>query len=120
MRWRWPVVIGAVVAVAIAVGASTAGAAAAVGAAPPRPAVVATGEDSDGPDADGPDAQLGGTELERATAAALKHTGGGTVTDTEIGDDGAAYGVEVRKPDGTEVEVHLDKAFTVTGEEIDD
>ena len=63
---------------------------------------------------------LTGSALERATAAALRHTGGGTVTETEVGDDGAAYGVEVRLPDGSQVEVNLDSSFYVIGEEADD
>jgi len=46
------------------------------------------------------DKPLTGSNLQRATAAALAHTGGGTITETEIGDDGAAYGVEVRLEDG--------------------
>lgn len=66
------------------------------------------------------DAPLTGTDLERATQAALAHTGGGTVIETEIGDDGAAYGVEIRRDDGTVVEVQLDASFNVTGGEADD
>ena len=68
-------------------------------------------------DADEP---LTGSELERASAAALEHTGGGTVIETEAGDDGAAYGVEVRLPDGRVVEVSLDERFDVVGQEADD
>ena len=45
---------------------------------------------------------------------------GRTVTEAEVGDDGAAYGVEVRKDDGTQVEVRLDETFSVIGSEIDD
>jgi hypothetical protein len=63
---------------------------------------------------------LTGTALERATDAALAHTGGGTVTETEIGDDGAAYSVEVRLDDGRQVEVNLDGSFQVLGQESDD
>jgi hypothetical protein len=63
---------------------------------------------------------LTGTDLEKATAAALAYTGGGTVTETETGDDGAAYGVEVRLDDGTQVEVNLDENFHVIGQEPDD
>ncbi len=63
---------------------------------------------------------LTGSDLEKATAAALAHTGGGTVTETETGDDGAAYGVEVRLDDGTQVEVNLDENFQVIGQESDD
>ena len=33
------------------------------------------------------DRPLTGTELERATEAALEHTGGGTVLETEVGDE---------------------------------
>jgi hypothetical protein len=66
------------------------------------------------------DAPLTGEARDRAVPAALAHVGGGVVTDTEPGDDGAAYGVEIRKPDGTEVEVNLDRAYRVTGTEADD
>ena len=68
----------------------------------------------------GDDQPLTGTDLERATAAALDHTGGGTVIETEVGDDGAAYGVEIRLEDGSVVEVSLDEGFRVVGEETDD
>jgi uncharacterized membrane protein YkoI len=63
---------------------------------------------------------LTGSTLERATAAALAHTGGGTVTETEVGDDGAAYEVEVRLANGRQVEVSLDESFDVVGTERDD
>lgn len=66
------------------------------------------------------DEPLIGSSLEQATAAALAHTGGGTVTETEVGDDGAAYGVEVRLADGRQVEVNLDGNFNVIGQENDD
>ena len=66
------------------------------------------------------DAPLTGTDLDRATQAALEHTGGGTVIESEIGDDGAAYSVEIKKDDGTVVEVQLDESFNVTGDEADD
>lgn len=66
------------------------------------------------------DQELTGSTRDQAVAAALKATGGGTVTDTETGDDGAAYGVEVRLADGREVEVHLDRNLNVIGQEADD
>jgi hypothetical protein len=66
------------------------------------------------------DKPLTGSALDRAVAAALEHTGGGTVIETEVGDDGAAYGVEVRLGDGTVVEVNLDADFHVIGQEADD
>jgi uncharacterized membrane protein YkoI len=70
--------------------------------------------------ASGDDMPLTGSNLERATAAALVHTGGGTVIETEVGDDGAAYGVEIRLDDGSVVEVSLDANFNVIGGEADD
>jgi uncharacterized membrane protein YkoI len=73
---------------------------------------VATSGDDDRP--------LTGSDLDRATAAALEHTGGGTVIETEVGDDGAAYGVEIRLDDGGVVEVNLDADFDVVGDEADD
>jgi hypothetical protein len=68
----------------------------------------------------GDDAPLTGSVLDQATAAALEHAGGGTVIETEIGDDGAAYGVEIRLEDGSVVEVNLDEDFQVIGDEADD
>jgi uncharacterized membrane protein YkoI len=73
---------------------------------------VGAGSDDDTP--------LTGTNLEKATAAALRHTGGGTVVETEIGDDGAAYGVEIRLQNGRVVEVNLDQTFEVISAEPDD
>lgn len=66
------------------------------------------------------DKPLRGDALERATSVALDHVGDGSVVETEVGDDGAAYGVEVRKSDGTVVEVNLDEDFNVIGSERDD
>lgn len=70
--------------------------------------------------ASGDDEPLTGTAYERATEAALEHAGGGTVVETEAGDGGAAYGVEIRKDDGSVVEVNLDGDFNVIGSEQDD
>ena len=47
------------------------------------------------------------------SAAALDHTGGGKVTETEAGDEEGAYEVEVTRADGSQVDVHLDKGFNV-------
>ena len=70
------------------------------------------------------DQPITGSALEQATKAALEHTGGGTVTETEVGAYGAAYGaaygVEVRLDDGRQVEVNLDENFNVIGQENDD
>jgi uncharacterized membrane protein YkoI len=75
---------------------------------------MANGNDGD------TDAPLTGSDLDRATAAALEHVGGGTVIETEAGDDGAAYGVEIRRDDGTVVEVSLDESFAVINQQTDD
>jgi len=56
----------------------------------------------------------------RAVDTALEHVGEGTVIETEMGDDGAAYGVEIRLDDGSVIEVELDGDFNVTGTEQDD
>jgi uncharacterized membrane protein YkoI len=60
-----------------------------------------------------------GAALERASAAALAHTGGGRVTETEVGDEESWYEVEVTRPDGTHVDVQLDRSFDVVGSEAD-
>src|SRR4029450_2413110 len=57
-------------------------------------------------------AKLTGTTLSRASAAALKATGGGQVNQTEYdSEQGATYEVEVTKPDGSTLDVRLDGAF---------
>lgn len=60
-----------------------------------------------------------GSELEKASAAALAHTGGGRVTDSEVGDEESYYEVEVTRPDGSQVDVQLDESFTVVSEEAE-
>jgi len=57
---------------------------------------------------------LTGTSLERASDAALAEVGEGTVTEAERSDDlDHAYTVEVRREDGTDVDVELDEDYTV-------
>jgi hypothetical protein len=89
------------VAVVLAAGAVTAGIAIASGAG-------------------GHDKPLTGSSLAKASAAALAHTGGGTVVEPEVGDDGAAYDVEVRLANGNTVEIQLDGQYQVIGREADD
>ena len=95
-RTRW--MVGAGLAVAMAGGLVA--------------AAAATGGDND--------QELTGATRDRAVAAALAATGGGSVLETEAGDDGAAYGVEVRLDDGRQVEVNLDESFKVVGQEPDE
>ena len=72
-----------------------------------------------GGDDDATDEAITGQALDRASAAALDHTGGGKVTETEAGDEEGAYEVEVTLADGSQVDVHLDKGFNVLSQ-VDD
>jgi uncharacterized membrane protein YkoI len=101
MEGKTKVLIGGVV---------LAGAAALVGTG-----VAVAGDDDD----DATDTPITGVELEKATAAALEHTGGGEVTETEVGDEESYYEVEVTLDDGSQVDVQLDRDFTVVGDESD-
>jgi uncharacterized membrane protein YkoI len=65
------------------------------------------------------DKAISGSALDRASAAALDHTGGGKVTDTEVGDEESYYEVEVTRGDGSQVDVQLDRDFKVVGSEGD-
>jgi uncharacterized membrane protein YkoI len=76
-------------------------------------AVVATSGDDEA------EQPITGTDLERASAAALERTGGGEVTDTEVGDEESYYEVEVTLDNGSQVDVQLDENFNVVGEEGD-
>ena len=78
-------------------------------------AVNATG----GGDDDEQETPISGAELERASAAALASTGGGTVTETEVGDEESYYEVEVTLDDGSQVDVQLDRNFNVVGSSVD-
>jgi hypothetical protein len=95
MRFRTLAVAGSALAVALG---ATGGAIA-----------VASGND---------DQTLAGSSADQARAAALKYTGGGSagIVEPESSDPeegGADYGVEVTKPDGSEVDVFLDKDYTL-------
>ena len=61
-----------------------------------------------------------GEAYDRAAAAALDFTGGGTVTDTEVGDEEGTYEVEVTLEDGSQLDVHLDENFVVISSERDE
>lgn len=70
-----------------------------------------------GGDDDATDTPITGSDLEKASAAALAHTGEGSVTETEVGDEESFYEVEVTLDDGSEVDVQLDASFVVVGDE---
>jgi uncharacterized membrane protein YkoI len=72
-----------------------------------------------GGDDNGTDKAITGSALDRASAAALKATGGGKVTETEVGDEESYYEVEVTRGDGTQVDVQLDRGFQVVGQKAD-
>jgi uncharacterized membrane protein YkoI len=74
---------------------------------------------SSGGDDDGTETPITGQELDRASAAALEHTGGGRVTETEKGDEESLYEVEVTLDDGSQVDVQLDADFKVVSDERD-
>lgn len=93
MMKRTRIIAAGAVAAAVAVG--TAG------------AVAATAGD------DASDTPIVGAALDRATRAALDHTGAGRVTGTEVGDEDSYYEVEVTLDDGSQVDVQLDAQFNV-------
>jgi uncharacterized membrane protein YkoI len=62
---------------------------------------------------DGSGTPITGSALDRAKAAALEQTGGGQVTATEARDEEGYYEVEVKKDDGSQVDVHLDRNFNL-------
>lgn len=64
--------------------------------------------------------EVSGGDRDRVAAAAVKAAGGGTATEVETSDDpGEAYEVEVRREDGTEVDVTLDTNLKVLATETD-
>jgi uncharacterized membrane protein YkoI len=76
-------------------------------------AVAAGGGDDDAEQA------LTGTDLDRASAAALAETGGGRVTGTEVSDEESKYEVEVTLDGGRQVDVQLDEQFRVVSTSSD-
>jgi uncharacterized membrane protein YkoI len=70
--------------------------------------------------ADESDGSLTGEAATKAADAALAATGGGTVLAAEPDDGNAGYEVEIRKADGSEAEVELDKNFKVVQRAEDD
>jgi uncharacterized membrane protein YkoI len=74
---------------------------------------------SGGGDDDGSERPITGSALDRASTAALDHTGGGRVSGSEVNDEEGAYEVEVTRSDGSQVDVHLDRGFNVLSDEAD-
>jgi hypothetical protein len=62
----------------------------------------------------GDDSQpISGKALDEASAVALQATGGGTVSETEVGDEDSYYEVEVTRADGSQVDVQLNRGFNL-------
>jgi uncharacterized membrane protein YkoI len=64
-------------------------------------------------------AQQTGDNIEKAKSAALDHTNGGNVTETEVGDEEGYYEIEVTRDDGSQADVHLDHDFNVLSTSAD-
>jgi len=77
-------------------------------------AVATSGDDAE------TERPITGDALQKASDAALEHTGGGSVTGTEEGDEESLYEVEVTLDDGRQLDVQLDESFAVVGTEGDD
>ncbi len=91
-----------------------AGAAVALMATGGAGAALAFGGGDDG------DSALTGPAATRAIAAALKETGGGKANAVERDSEkGATYEVEVRKPDGSTVDVRLDSNYRLVAIDSD-
>ena len=72
-----------------------------------------------GGDDNGSDRAIPGQALDQASAAALKATGGGKVTQTEVNDEESYYEVEVTRADGSQVDVQLDRGFHLVSQKAD-
>jgi uncharacterized membrane protein YkoI len=80
-------------------------------------AAIAVGTSESGDD-DATQKGITGSALQRASDAALEHTGGGEVTETEVGDEESYYEVEVTTDEGQK-DVQLDRDFNVVSSEDD-
>jgi hypothetical protein len=80
-------------------------------------AAIAVGTDEAGDD-DATQKSITGSALQKASDAALEHTGEGTVTETEAGDEESYYEVEVTTDEGQQ-DVQLDRDFNVVSSEDD-
>jgi uncharacterized membrane protein YkoI len=78
------------------------------------------GADDNGADSE---ERLTGLDAQKAKNATIAAVGGGTITEVER-DDGygtsGVFEVEVKRDDGTQVEVHLDSDYKVVSQEADE
>ena len=96
-------IIGAAVALMLLMGAGVA---------------YASGSSGDGSGSGDGSEQSTGPGMEQAKSVALDHVNG-RVTGTEFQDEEGYYEVEVTKPDGSQVDVHLDKNYNVIDAQSD-
>jgi uncharacterized membrane protein YkoI len=83
-------------------------------------AALAGATQGGGDDAAEGETTLTGEAAEQARSAALKETGGGTVRELERDpEEGRVYEVEVKKPDGSVVDLDLDGSFKVVAVDED-
>ena len=68
---------------------------------------------------DDTEAPIKGSALDKASEVALEETGGGTVTDTETGDEESFYEVEVTLNGDDRVDVQVNRDFQVVDSETD-
>ncbi len=94
-------------------------AAAAIAALALGGAAIAGAAGGGGDDGAGGDKAISGQALDQASAAALKATGGGKVTGTEVNDEESYYEVEVTRADGSQVDVQLDRGFHLVSQKAD-
>jgi len=84
----------------------------AVAGAAALPAVAGAGSGGDGSEIDPPTTR---SDLDLVTTVALGHLGEARVTETEVGDEGSYYEVEVTLDNGHQVGLELDEQFNVVG-----
>jgi hypothetical protein len=70
-------------------------------------------DDNGGTGDDGAGKPITGPALGKASRIAIAHVGGGAVTETELQDEEGYYEIEVKRDDGSQVDVHLDSHFNV-------
>lgn len=80
---------------------------------------LALASSDDGADPSESETPISGSSLEKASDAALAHTGEGSVTGTEVGDEESYYEVEVTLDNGSQIDVQLNEQFQVVDATLD-
>jgi uncharacterized membrane protein YkoI len=78
---------------------------------------TASGDDEGAADDVATERAITGDALDKASEAALTHTGGGVVTGTEVDDEESFYEVEVTTDEGRQIDVQLDRSFKIVSGE---